>query len=540
MQYGLKEREVYGRGLIRNIFIDMLTQFLLAERFQTNETARPMVKCLKQEKAIWWARIAASLLLLVFVYANAGLFAEGRVRPVNIIMVVDYSGSMYEPAEAPLYLSLRQGIHQAIQNHVQINDTVLLIAGADRPSVIAYSRIAGPADKAEILRAVAGIQPDPGSFTDFGTWLEFALSEANQRFRASGSTTTEKIMLYLVTDGQNDPPQGSRYYRSDGQLPEELKTVTDQILAQNWSVSIIGVGRATGAETLANFLNTNHYELSTTSPGADFSDLVGSTLRNRVSVLPFTGPVLLRRGTRNSFSLNVLGGWDFGEVELQRATLTVPPQSNNTYDLDVSDGSFRLGPKESRRITVSFELPVDALPDTDEDKPIDGLLTLKFKEGAAAELSNPFIPFVIEHWFHRYLWPTITTTGLIVLFLLTGFFFRRRAFWFSVSIGDDTPEKRRATEGKTYSIGSVGTFRPLDSGRHLTTIQFRKKKQALLLMTGGVLMKDEKLLSSGTNLLGRGPFQLDGVQIDIRKTSGRSRATRTVSAASASGTGGDW
>ena len=106
-------------------------------------------------------------------------------------------------------------------------------------------------------------------------------------------------------------------------------------------------------------------------------------------------PITLRRGAGNRIELRVLGGWGQGKVSLHRATLRVPPQNVEEYDLEISNGDFEIGPKENRKVVLSFDLPSSELKEREKE---DGILTLKFKDGSNARPDRMFIPFNVEHW----------------------------------------------------------------------------------------------------------------------------------------------
>ena len=453
-----------------------------------------------------------------------------RIRPINMILVVDLSGSMRE-----LYLPLRKGILNAIRGNIQVNDSVLVVAGTDHPSVIAFKRIASRGDLSELLAKVATLQYQ-NSYTDFGTWLEFTLEEAREKLTVSGSSN-RKTMLYLVTDGKNEPLKTSNYYRSDGELPDELRRVADGIKTLRWSMTIIGIGRDTDAGKLANFLGTADYTISKQNPGRDFDRLVFETLRNNIRVLKFNEPLLLRRGAKNSFILSLIGGWDFGEVELLEATLKTPPEGGKSYNLKISGGAVKLGPKEHGQIKLSFELPSADLPDTrpGQDPPIDGVLSLRFRQGAEAELASPFMAFYIEHWFRRYRMPAAISAGILFLLLVTYRQMNRRALYVKVLIAGQEPTPPvRLREGQTVTMGGAANppaFRienPEEDGNGI--IKFRKSWRKLKVLGAAGDINLKRLgLKKGDNILGKKDLRILGVQVKISRTSkskGKKRGRR--------------
>jgi len=269
-------------------------------------------------------------------------------------------------------------------------------------------------------------------------------------------------------------------------------------------------------------MDTSGYTISKNRPGDDFSKLVGQTLRNNISIISINTPQLLRRGASNNIDLKVIGGWDYGSVHLQKASITIPPGSGKTYRLKISNGSFKLGPKEQNLIQLSFDLPSDDVQNAEPDKPIDGLLNLKFKEGKSAEMRNKFISFHIEHWFEKYRLTVYITIAIILILLFSFWMMMRRPLKVKVLIsGQDPMPAVRLREGQTVSMGTTFSKPHFHiqnpSGNQSGSIKL-KKSWRKLIVTGTIsplTLNQVDKLEKGDNILIKRNLEILGVQVSI-------------------------
>ena len=188
-----------------------------------------------------------------------------RISPINMIVVVDLSGSMALPVESPIYFPLIQGIVKGIKQNIQVNDQVLVIAGKNEPEILSSKRILGEKDIDNIINEIRKLRP-AGASTDFGLWLEYTIREAPLMFDKSNTSGRAKVMLYLVTDGYNDPAENSMYKSSGKDLHPTIAGFGKSMKSKNWIVNIVGIGKNTQAEELAETVGGSFHIISRAQP----------------------------------------------------------------------------------------------------------------------------------------------------------------------------------------------------------------------------------------------------------------------------------
>lgn len=159
--------------------------------------------------------------------------------PADLAVVVDRSGSMLRPPD-PALPRVGEGL-AAFIDATQTGDHLSLITFASAANV----RFSGPLRSEDDRRAARGqltMEPDDGAGTDIGRALQAALD----RLERPGSHQVQ--VLVVVTDGQHQPTDGSRYGSTSGPAWDALRQRADE-LAERHTLRVFGVGLGTRGST---------------------------------------------------------------------------------------------------------------------------------------------------------------------------------------------------------------------------------------------------------------------------------------------------
>jgi hypothetical protein len=203
---------------------------------------------------------SAILALLLALAGAAGIFADVRTEPIDVIVALDKSLSMVEEIGAVI-----EYVNTYIIDQLLIpGDYFLVVAFYGKTDIPVALRIEGQADKQRAKQAISQLLAD-GRFTDIGNALDALgaqlakLPEPNRRKH-----------LLLITDGIQEAPPTSRYYSKDGKFTHAFLENTKTIQKQGWKIEILGIGTHAGAAELAESLAAGYTELSEAPTAQEF------------------------------------------------------------------------------------------------------------------------------------------------------------------------------------------------------------------------------------------------------------------------------
>jgi len=198
--------------------------------------------------------------LLLALAGAAGISADVRTEPIDVIVALDKSLSMVEEIGAVV-----EYVNTYIIDQLLIpGDYFLVLAFYGRTEIPVAMRITGDADKQKAKQAVAALAAN-GRFTDIGNALDVLGAEL-----AKLPEQNRRKHLLLITDGIQEAPPASRYYSRDGKFTHEFLQSTKTIQKQGWKIEILGIGTHAGAGELAENLAAGYTELSEAPTAQEF------------------------------------------------------------------------------------------------------------------------------------------------------------------------------------------------------------------------------------------------------------------------------
>lgn len=198
--------------------------------------------------------------LLLALAGAAGISADVRTEPIDVIVALDKSLSMVEEIGAVV-----EYVNTYIIDQLLIpGDYFLVLAFYGKTEIPVAMRITGDADKQKAKQAVAALAAN-GRFTDIGNALDALGAEL-----AKLPEQNRRKHLLLITDGIQEAPPASRYYSRDGKFTHEFLESTKTIQKQGWKIEILGIGTHTGAGELAENLAAGYTELSEAPTAQEF------------------------------------------------------------------------------------------------------------------------------------------------------------------------------------------------------------------------------------------------------------------------------
>jgi hypothetical protein len=391
-----------------------------------------------------------------------------RSKPMNLIFLIDQSGSM-EFTGKNLMQPVRTGIREAISGNLQINDEIVLVGGNDNPNIIYHKRITNQNDIQEILNKIDNIRAIKDCATDMTAWMEFVSKEVDPIFQSDDVADREKTILYVITDGENLPQPTSKYATKDNSFHPAMNGFVSEILYKKWQINVIGVGFKTDARSLSESLQAAVYEISENNTKDELRKIISQALKNNIQISNSTVEYLFRRGSSNEIKLNVTGGWDYGELDIQEAYITFPASVQNRIPLSYTEGKISLAPSGTRKISLNFNLPID----NNIDGSHEGLIELVFKDGTTAEPKQFWIKARTEHWFIKYIPHVSTIVGITLFLLLLFYLYIKSDLYVVISVDGDQVEIVKFDNGKSYTL--------TESNGVPGSLTVRKKNQTLLV-----------------------------------------------------------
>jgi hypothetical protein len=269
------------------------------------------------------------LALLLALAGAAGISADVRTEPIDVIVALDKSLSMVEEIGA-----VTEYVNSYIIDQLLIpGDYFLVLAFYGRTEIPVAMRINGDADKQKARQAVAALAAN-GRFTDIGSALDVLGAEL-----AKLPEQNRRKHLLLITDGIQEAPPASRYYSRDGKFTHEFLENTKTIQKQGWKIEILGIGTHAGAGELAEHLAAGYTELSEAPTAREFIEktrgfLSSVEITSGPEFLPFNS---LGRG-RLRLGLTSRGHEQAVTLELSGIRLALPGQAEQ----NILRGSRRL------------------------------------------------------------------------------------------------------------------------------------------------------------------------------------------------------
>ncbi len=213
---------------------------------------------------------SAFLALLLALAGAAGISADVRTEPIDVIVALDRSLSMVGKIE-----SVIEYVNTYIIDELLIpGDNFTVVAFYGKTEIPVSMRITGEADKQKAKQAISHLMAN-GRFTDIGNALDVLgvelakLPEQNRRKH-----------LLLITDGIQEAPTTSRYYSKDGKFNHAFLENTKTIQKQGWKIEILGIGTHAEAGELAKDLSAGYTELSETPTAKEFIEKTRGFLAN--------------------------------------------------------------------------------------------------------------------------------------------------------------------------------------------------------------------------------------------------------------------
>jgi hypothetical protein len=200
------------------------------------------------------------LALLLAVAGVAGISADVRTEPIDVIVALDKSLSMVDKIGA-----VEEYVNTYIIDQLLIpGDYFLVVAFYGKTEIPVAMRITGEADKQRAKQAISRLVGD-GRFTDIGNALDVLGTEL-----AKLPDQNRRKHLLLITDGIQEAPPASRYYSRDGKFTHEFLENTKTIQKKGWKIEILGIGTHAGASELAESLAAGYTELSEAPTAQEF------------------------------------------------------------------------------------------------------------------------------------------------------------------------------------------------------------------------------------------------------------------------------
>jgi hypothetical protein len=200
------------------------------------------------------------LALLLAILGTAGVTADQRSEPIDVIVALDKSLSMEEEIGAVV-----EYVNTYIIDQLLIpGDYFLVLAFYGKTETPVAMTITGDADKERAKQAIARLAAN-GRFTDIGNALDILGAEL-----AKLPDPGRRKHLLLITDGIQEAPPASRYYSPDGKFTHEFLENTKTIQKQGWKIQILGIGTHAGAGELAESLAAGYTELSEAPTAQEF------------------------------------------------------------------------------------------------------------------------------------------------------------------------------------------------------------------------------------------------------------------------------
>jgi len=187
-----------------------------------------------------------SVIFILFFIQNP-LFSDTRTENIDLFILLDKSLSMVEDDKI-------KAVNEYVSNFIIDKtiipgDTVYIINFYGKTEIFLNTTVRDQNHKEEIKQKIMGIKAD-GRFTDIGNALDTLASTAAQ-YEENGRI---KYML-LMTDGRQEAPPDSIYQWELGKpFNHKFLENTRSIAKQGWKIHILGIGRHTDAQRLAEEL----------------------------------------------------------------------------------------------------------------------------------------------------------------------------------------------------------------------------------------------------------------------------------------------
>jgi Mg-chelatase subunit ChlD len=203
-------------------------------------------------------------LVLVFLIALGGLsFADER-PPIDIMMAVDVSNSMFEEIKAVKdYIS-----NELLEKYVQVGDYLLIIMFYATTEVPVSLSIESEEDIQNAKQMVSGLQANH-DWTDIGN----ALDVLKLHMDAKKDDQRDKFLI-IITDGEQTAPW-SKYTTPDSSVNHELlENAYTEIAREGWKVQFLVSGSSDMIKEMAEKISGTYTEISEEPTGEELAEKI--------------------------------------------------------------------------------------------------------------------------------------------------------------------------------------------------------------------------------------------------------------------------
>lgn len=198
-------------------------------------------------------RTCAISIFLVLLIGFFCLYADDR-QPYDIVLVVDKSLSMEEEIGVVKNF-VRDSI---IDETVQIGDNLVLIDFYGQAELLASIPINSQTDIDRAKQILASISLNQlHTYTDIGNAVDLAQVEIEKL----GASERPKI-IFVVTDGIQEAPPGSKYVAVDGTFSHALLEKASTIAKEGWKIQVIAIGSSAATKEFTERISGEYVEVS--------------------------------------------------------------------------------------------------------------------------------------------------------------------------------------------------------------------------------------------------------------------------------------
>jgi Mg-chelatase subunit ChlD len=427
-----------------------------------------------------WNRILAVAAL--FTALSLPVLADTRTANIDVIIALDKSLSMEKKVGA-----VEQYVNSVIIDGKLIpNDQLVVIAFYGKADVLISQTVKDEADKTALKKTILKVQGN-GSYTDIGNAVdkvkEIADKMDSDEQSASQDGTKRLKYILLLTDGIQEPPPSSKYYRKDVFTDHEFLTNAATIQQAGWKVMTLGLGSDTLARELAKQLQGSFAEISA-NPTADELSNAASTLFGTASIegKVTVDPIGAGGDSRVRFVLKSSGLQ--GDTQIVVSDLTAQVGARTVTGLLASPVTVTV--KQNQ--TAAVDIPVRFLPALPAGA-VDATLEFAFSSQDRFAPSSVGVTLVVRGWFLNNLLLVIGLALVLIgiafaAFLLIRRLTRGRPVRFSVSVDGETIGKGTLSlpAGRALYLNELsGNFSLPDKRTGRSIARFSSRKGALVL-----------------------------------------------------------
>ena len=309
--------------------------------------------------------IIFALIIMLMIIVLSPVYSDVRTENIELYILLDKSKSMVEEiSDVTDYIN-----SYFINDFLITGDRLVLLQFYGKTDLV-YDQIINDQNIENIRKNIADIPAD-GRFTDIGNALDQL-----DRTVSSGVQRHERQYFILMTDGKQEAPEESPYYSPDGSFNHEFLKNTKTIQKKGWKILIIGIGKDTVVEELADELLTTYKEVEFADELNNLEDpkeLLGRIISEKLEI----------HGNIIELILRSEGYVGKREVSIKQILFQQP---GGNYELLEESLNFFIEEYETK--TVEIEIENEKLVNIPSGIP--GSLLFQFSG------NTPFIPAVFE------------------------------------------------------------------------------------------------------------------------------------------------